>query len=195
MSDDQDTRRRHNARRADARRLQKRYPGLRYTDAYTASTPDAQSWRKFAESVGYATVASCASYVGEAASLLEAAAQDCGEPVDRDRRVEGFYFAHWLALCLTEVATFVDMVSACGPFVPDDPFQPSPASPTFPGSLRTHTGLHDVTVMLTHASSCLSSVEQQEGTPGAPAAIVVVARHVHALRAWSAPPPAAVAAL
>ena len=100
MSDDEDTPPRHNARKADARRLQQRYPGLRYTDAYAASTPEARTWRKFEESGGYPSLACCASYVAEAAALLAAAAQDCGDPDDRYRRAEGANFAHSLALHL-----------------------------------------------------------------------------------------------
>lgn len=186
MSDGQDTPRRHNARKADARRLQRRYPGLRYTDAYAASTPEARTWRKFEESGGYPSVACCASYVAEAAALLAAAAQDCGEPADRDRRAEGSYFAHWLAMRLFEVAAFVELVRVCSPLIPDDGFQPSPL-PGRPGPLRTHTGLRDVIAMLTDASIYASMAE---GTPGAPAEVQAAAQHVHALRAWSSPSPA-----
>lgn len=183
MSDDQDTPRQHNARKADARRLQACYPGLRYTDAYAASTPKARTWRKFEESGGYPSVASCARYVAEAAALLAAASQDCGEPADRDRLAEGSYFANWLATRLFELAAFVEMVRVCSPLIPDDGFESSPL-PGLPGPLRTHTGLHDVIAMLTVASSCASIAE---GTPGAPAEVQAAAQHVHALQAWISP--------
>lgn len=184
MSDDQGTPPRHNARKTDARRLQQRYPGLQYTDAYASSTPEARNWRKFEESGGYPPAATCASYVAEATSLIEAAAVHCTDPDDRYRRAEGANFAHSLALHLFGVATFVEMVRVCSPLVPDDGFEPSPM-PAFPGSLRTHTGLHDVTAMLIDASIYASMAE---GTPGAPAEVQAAAQHVHALRAWGSPP-------
>lgn len=186
MSDDQDTPRRHNARKADARRLQQRYPGLRYTDACAASTPEARTWRKFEESGGYPPVTTCASYVAEAASLIEAAAVHCNDPDDRYRRAEGANFALSLALYLFRAAAFVEMVRVCSPLVPDDGFEPSPM-PAFPGLLRSHSGLHDVAAMLTFASSYASMAE---GMPGPPAEVLAAAQHVHALRAWSTPPAA-----
>jgi hypothetical protein len=101
--------------------------------------------------------------------------------------MEGFWFAQGLTMRLREVATFMDVVRVCSPLLPGDGFQPA-SLPAFPGSLRTYTGLHGVIERLIDASY-LASVGQW--TPGAPAEFLAVAQHVHALRAWSSPPPQA----
>ena len=185
LSDHQDPPGRHNARKAAARRLQQSHPWLRYTEAYALSTPKADSWRGFAESGAAIAVTMCAHLVTEAASLLVSAADECGEPRDRLRRVEGCQFATWLALCLTEVVVFADTLQATAPVVPDLPFQQS-SSPPFPGPLLTHAGLGGVTTVLTEASWTASSLVALE----TPTEARDAARHVEALRAWVSTPPA-----
>lgn len=177
---DHHTRPRHHARKAAARQLQQRYPWLRYTDAYAASTPHAHSWRTFADSSGWATVTWCASEVTQAATLLAAAAEHCPETADRDSRLKGVLFAYWLAVRLTEVGAYTEIVQATTPLVGGS-LQPSSAAPPFPGPLHTHTGLEAATLKLTNASRAASVIH---ATPGAPTQARDAAQHVEALRAW-----------
>lgn len=185
MSDQQDKPGRHNARKAAARRLQQSYPWLRYTEAYATSSPKAHSWRGFADSGGVVATTVCASLVAEAGVLLVAAADQCGETPERDRRLEGVAFAQWLALRLSEVVAYVETVRATAPLFPDYPFQPSPAPP-FPGPLLTRIGLHGVTPVLTDASWTASA----QIAPGIPTQVRDTAQHIEALRAWVSTPPA-----
>jgi len=189
MSDQQNTRQRHNARKAAARQLQQSYPWLRYTEAYATSTPKAHSWRGFADSGGVVATTVCASLIAEAGLLLVAAADECGETPERDRRLEGVTFAQWLALRLSEVVVYVDAVRATAPLFPEYPFQPSPAPP-FPGPLRTRIGLHGVTTVLTDASWTASAAI----APEMPTLVRDAAQQIEALRAWVSTPPAVHAA-
>ena len=185
MSDRQDTPRRHNARKAAARRLQQSYPWLRYTEAYAASPPQANRWREFADTDGVVATTVCASLIAEAGALLVGAADKCRDTPERDRRLQGVVFAQWLSLCLSEAVVYTETVRATAPLFPDYPFQLSPAPP-FPGPLRTRIGLHEVTTVLTDASWTASA----QIAPEVPTEVREAARHIEALRAWVSTPPA-----
>lgn len=184
MSDLHDAPGRSNARKAAARQLQQQYPGMKYTQAYAASAPDAEAWRQFAQSGRAVHLAACALHVLEATGQLVAAADGCHEGSERDRLWVGAVFAHWLCDQLRAVETHARTVEGTAPFVERRVIDSAP--PPLPEPLRAGVG-EEIATLLRCAHDLMTAAVQ--APPAAPTEVQDAAVQVAAVSQWASTPP------
>lgn len=119
---------RQNARKAAARQIQRTYPGLKYTDAYAACSPDATVWRTFATSLHTADLFYCTDRCLEATRLLANVANDRAD-ADKITLSTAAVRTMEIATRLAQIRTRADTVEISAPFTPPNlPAVPPPPS-------------------------------------------------------------------
>lgn len=181
MNDHEAAPRINNARKAAARRLQQQYPGLKYIQAYAATTPDAQTWQQFAREGFAVHLQACAIQIGEAARRLFSAAANCGERIERQRLWEGGQISVLLATRLAEVETYARTVEVTAPLMSR---METVEWPSVPEPL--HNGMDPEIVELFHqARHFINSVQ---AAPSIPAAVQDLAVQTATVHHWASTP-------
>lgn len=173
---------RHNARKAAARQLQRTYPGMKYTDAYAACSPDAAAWRTFSRSLHPVDLFHCTDNCLGATQLLVDAINDCAD-ADRVTIATAATWTMQVATRLAEIRTHADTVEACAPFVPTNLPPMPPAPPLNP--LASTNGLHEAAADLTHAHRITATLITSTAMPPE---VRAIAAQIADLQRWISAP-------